>query len=107
MILKPTELGLKIEKPDDALYLQIKAIYNDMASDLQLSTPYIPAALAGAGANVAYSYNRSLIESVSGGAHAFVSEGTISKQQINVPPGIPQTAIHDNRTFEGWRHAVA
>jgi hypothetical protein len=51
-----------------------------------------------------YTFKRALIESVAGGSHAFISEGTLLRQQIQIQPGIIQNAITDNRTFEGWRH---
>ena len=98
------ELGLRIEKPTDELYSRIKAIYDDFAAELQLGTPYSPETVLGANAQTGYAFCRALIESVAGGSHAFVSEGQLTRQQIQIPPGIPQMAVQDRRTFEGWRH---
>ena len=95
-------LGLNMEKPDQALYDIIKAIYDDIENELELRTPYQPATLLGSNSTVDYSFHRGILESIDGGSDIFISEGTLTKlpqQQIN-----QQIAIQDNRTFEGWRH---
>ena len=94
------ELGLNIEKPDDELYSTIKAIYQDIESELELRNPYNPNVLLAISNPCQYSLRRALIESVDSGADVFISEGTLSKQ--NLPNG--QTATQDKRIFEGWRH---
>jgi hypothetical protein len=97
-------LGLPIERPTDMLYSHIRAIYQDFAAELELQLGYDPN-VAIAGMNTApYTFKRALIESVAGGSHVFMSEGTLSRQQLQIQPGIIQNAITDNRTFEGWRH---
>jgi hypothetical protein len=101
------QLGLPIEKPNDELYKLIKQIYDDIAKELELTTPYDPNVLLGSQSSVDYSMPRTLVESAKGGSHAFVSEGRLSRQQVQVQPGILQDAIRDNRTFEGWRHRNA
>lgn len=97
------ELGLKIHKPDQPLYQKIKAIFDDMATQMELGTPFSPDAVLGNSAQAQYAYTRALIESVDGGSHAFASEGRLLRQQIQVGP-VPQIAIQDTRTYEGWRH---
>jgi len=98
------DLGLPIETPDDALYNLIKQIYDDIASDLQLTIPFDPNVILGANQNTTYSFQRVLIESVEGGSHAFISEGALVRQQIQPQRGVVQMVIADNRQFEGWRH---
>lgn len=98
------DLGLRVEKPDQALYLQIKAIYDDVASEMELGRPYNPEALLGTNNQAQYSFTRALIESVTGGSDAFISEGSLNRQQVQIPPGIPQIALQDRRTYDRWRH---
>jgi hypothetical protein len=99
-------LGLPVEKPSQTLYEKIKAIYDDFASELQLTAPYDPARLAAAQPQTPYLMVRGLIESVDGGSDMFVSEGVLATQQIVTPQG-PRNAVNDQRTFEGWRHPNA
>lgn len=101
------QLGLPIEKPNDDLYKLVKKIYDDIAAELELATPYDPNVLLAAQPTVDYSAARGLVESAVGGSHAFFSEGRLTRQQMQVQPGIVQTAIRDDRTFEGWRHRDA
>lgn len=98
------ELGLNIERPDDALYKQIKAIYDDFAVELQLGEPYSPDVVLGTQQQVQYRYKRALIESVAAGSHSFVSEGTLTRRQAQIAPGVTQVAVEDRRTMEGWIH---
>lgn len=98
------ELELKIEKPDENLYELIKSIYDDITSELEISSPFDPNMILGVNNQVNYLFRRALIESIDGGCHVFVSEGELKRQPIQVRPGITQLAVHDTRTFEGWRH---
>jgi hypothetical protein len=106
------ELGLKIEKPDDALYAIIKSIYDDFKKDMELDVPFEPQLLFAGSSTHQYSCKRVIIESIAGGIDAFITEGQLTKQVIHpqaMPAGmmqntLPQTVIQDNRTFEGWRH---
>lgn len=98
------ELGLPIEKPDDEFYVLIKAIYDDIADELELALSYDPNSLLGIDDVKDYCLPRALIESVSGGSHRFYSEGKLVRTQVQQQPGVVQFAIQDNRTFEGWRH---
>jgi hypothetical protein len=101
------ELGLKVERPDDALYAKLKAIYDDFAAELKLAEPYSPdVALAGQ-PHVDYQVRRALVESVAGGSHVFVSQGRLAQRQVQAAPGVVQMAVEDRRTLEGWRHENA
>lgn len=97
------DLGLNVETPDESEYQIIKRIYDDIALDLQLTTPYDRNLVIGAANNLTYSFRRALLESVGGGSHSFVSDGTLSRQQVQVQPGVMQDAIADQRSFEGWK----
>jgi len=97
------ELGLPIEKPNDDLYSLIKRIYDDIANELQLTVPYDPRILVGAANEADYCFRRALIESVAGGTHVFISEGKLSKRQVQTQPNVVETRVHDQRLFEGWR----
>jgi hypothetical protein len=99
------ELGLRVQRPDDALYAVIKRVYDDFAADLQLGEPWSPElALAGQPA-VDYEIRRALIESVDGGAHVFTSRGQLIRRRVQTPQGV-QVGIEDRRTLEGWLHHV-
>jgi hypothetical protein len=97
------ELGLNIEKPDDALYKIIKNIYDDIESELELTTAFDPNQILGANQTKKYSAKRVIIESIAGGSYYFVSEGILSRQIIQIQPGMAQYVINDQRTFEGWK----
>lgn len=101
------ELGLPIEKPDDELYTLIKAVYDDIAAELELAVPYDPNSFLGAENAKDYSLPRALVESVAGGSHCFRSEGKLMRTQVQPKPGIIQMAVQDTRIFEGWRHENA
>lgn len=101
------ELGLPVEKPSWELYKLIKEIYEDTSAELELRIPYDPNLLLGSNEAVNYSISRGLVESREGGSHAFISEGILTRQQIQLQPGTMQDAIGDQRQFEGWRHRNA
>lgn len=82
-------------------------VYDDLGSELELRTPYDPNFLLAGKAQTPYSLPRGLIESVDGGSHVFVSEGVLTQQQVQGPQGVTQNAIHDQRSFEGWRYREA
>lgn len=94
------ELGLNIEKPDDELYSVIKEIHKDIENEMELRTPFNPNVLLATANPYNYSMRRALIESTEGGCDVFISEGSLTKQ--NLPNG--KQAIQDNRTFEAWKH---
>lgn len=96
-------LGLKVEKPDDNLYKLIKKIFDDISKEMELTTPYAPMAMLGANPTAPYSFTRSLVESVAGGRDRFLSEGIITKTNVQIAPGVMKPALDDQRTFEGWK----
>jgi len=98
------ELGLNIEKPDDSLYLLIKAIYDDIQNELQLTQKYDPRQVLGSNQQARYSFRRALIESISGGSDYFVSEGTLVQSTVQAQPNVVKIAIEDQRDYEGWKH---
>jgi ClpP class serine protease len=98
------DLGLNVERPDDALYDLMKKIYDDISDELKLTEPYSPIVLLGEQDVATYELKRALIESTDGGSHQFVSEGRLSRHRIPGPGGIVQEGVQDNRRFEGWRH---
>lgn len=101
------DLALTVEKPDAALYLKLKSIYDSFAAEMELGLPYNPEAVLGSNAQVPYRYCRALLESVHHGSHAFVSEGILTRQQVSIPGGMSQLAVADRRTFEGWKFTHA
>jgi hypothetical protein len=104
------ELGLPVEEPNESLYKLISGIYKDIASELELTSPYDPNSFLGAANTKNYTFPRALIESIAGGSDVFVSEGILTRTKIPVMPGMPgmpamvQEGIQDTRSFEGWRH---
>jgi hypothetical protein len=98
------ELGLKVERPDDALYATIRDLHRSYATEMKFGSPLNPEAELGGQPQATYSHVRALIESTAGGSHHFVSEGTLNRQQVQVAPGVMRPAVADLRSFEGWRH---
>lgn len=99
------DLGLNVDIPDDPLYDICRRIHESIAHELRLATPYEPAIELGEADAKKYRFTRALIESVEGGSHRFVSEGTLMKGS-GTEPGKPM-AITDIRSFEGWRYEGA
>jgi hypothetical protein len=98
------QLRLPIETPTWDLYRLIQKLYDDIAAELQFTTAYNPNLILGGNNTASYSLTRALIESAEAGSHAFISEGSLSRQQIQLQPGLVGDAINDQRQFEGWRH---
>lgn len=94
------ELGLNIEKPTMELYTIIKEVFQDIESELELRSPFKPQLMVNNQNPYSYKFRRALIESIDGGCDVFISEGSLFKQ--NLPTG--QSAISDDRHFEGWKH---
>jgi hypothetical protein len=101
------QLRLPIGNPNAEQYEIIKAIYDDVANELDFGSPYDPNVILGVENTAQYCLPRALIESRKGGSHVFHSEGVLSRQQVQVQPGIVQQALQDERKFEGWRHRNA
>ncbi|MDL2286923.1 hypothetical protein LJC24_05790 [Desulfococcaceae bacterium OttesenSCG-928-F15] len=98
------ELGLKVEEPDGELYALIKALYEDIRAELLLNEAHDPGRYLGTKARAPYSFKRSLLESLEGGSHFFLSEGEYTRVPV---PGGMQESLGDDRIFEGWRHIEA
>ncbi len=94
-------LGLNIIKPDDSLYVIIKAIYDDISAELGFGETFDPRSMI-KNHNGEYTIKRGLIESLPGGSYAFISQGKIVMQAIQTPAG-QQQRINDDRIFEGWK----
>lgn len=102
------ELGLDIVKPSQEEYLTIKALYSDIRNEMLMNTPYDPKTILGTNTFVDYAYKRASIESLHGGSDYFISEGKLTRIQVQNQPGTPpQIAVSDQRTFEGWKHENA
>lgn len=97
-------LGLAIDRPDDALYAQIKAIYDDFACELRLNEPFSQELELGSAEQINYELRRGLVESVSGGSHVFVSRGQMTRRQIQAQPGVLMQGVESRLVQEGWIH---
>jgi hypothetical protein len=97
-------LGLKVEKPDDNLYKFIKAVYDDISTELGFGLPFNFRSLARVNSGE-YKLKKALIESISGGSNYFVTRGKISEAAIQqLPSTPPQQAIKHETVFEGWKY---
>jgi len=97
-------LGLNIVSPSQETYKELKLWYNDVINELELKNPYNPADLLSSKNEMQYTFKRCLIESISYGQDAFISIGTLMKNEIPIDGGVPKIAISDKRIFEGWSH---
>lgn len=100
------DLRLPIVKPDDELYEVIRALQDDIRTELCLNQRFEPAFVVGGNAAAGYECPRALVESVSGGSDRMISRGVINALTVNGPAG-PQPAFMDQRQFEGWEHEPA
>lgn len=98
------ELGLKVERPTDALYALLRDLHRSYATEMKFGIPLSPETALAGKPQASYSHVRAAVESTGGGSHRFVSEGTYTRQQVQIAPGIMQPAVSDSRTFEGWKH---
>ena len=83
-----------------------KKVHESYSEELNLLRAYNPQeilASAKLGNGVAYSIPRALVEGTAGGCHRFVSEEQMQVVQIPIQGSVPQPALQDDRTFEGWR----
>ncbi len=98
------EMGLSVEKPSIEFYKTLRQVHASYTEQMKLLEQFSPQTVLGTNPASAYSAIRGLLESTSGGCYAFVSEGTMTKSMVALPPsGVMQEAITDSRTFEGWR----
>jgi hypothetical protein len=94
------ELGLPVQIPTKEEYDVIKAIYDDISAELELSLPFNQNVILGAQNSAQYKIIRGLVESTAFGSHAFISEGTISRQRV--PQLGPQEIIAQIPTRDEW-----
>ena len=92
------ELGLNIVKPSEEQYALIKKIYDDINEELLFSRPFSISEVNGA-----YAIRRCLLESVTGGADYFATEGVVFRGKT----ADGQIAIQNRVNFEGWRHDMS
>lgn len=102
-------LGLHVEKPTMVLYRIIKAIYDDISTELEFENPYNPHILLNQQNPYHYSFRRGLIESLYNGTDVYISEGDLSMTTVGgmmspMGPVPVQNQLQDNRIFEGWKH---
>lgn len=90
------DLAHRLLKPQD-----IKSLSNEM----ELRIPFQMNTYAARTGAVDYSFTRAVIESTVHGAHHFVSEGRVETTELTTVdgPALKQTAVQDQRTFDGWR----
>ena len=97
-------MGLNVEKPSIDFYRTLKQVHASYTEQMKLLEQFSPQTVLGTNASGSYSEIRGLLESTKGGCYGFVSEGTMTKTMVPMPPtGAMQEAITDSRTFEGWR----
>ena len=80
--------GFPIETPSWEFYYLIKELYDNIAEELELTTPFDVNSVLGSQDRASYTFQRALIESVSGGSHRYVSEGEVVRQRVEVQPGL-------------------
>jgi len=95
-------LGLTIEKPSANLYVVLRDIQSSITAEMKLLDRYSPELTLGAQQMAQLAEVRGLVESTDGGCYGFVTEGTLTKVQVQTPAGM-QDAVSDQRTFEGWK----
>jgi len=93
------DLGLQVEEADKRNAELINSIFETISRQLELNIPFDPKKLLNNKDMVDYNCKRALIQSIEGGKHLFISEGTLTKQcnETNI-------TIHNTLTFEGWRY---
>jgi len=92
-------LGLNIKKPDDELYVVIKAIYDDLSEELELRKHFNPAEILGPKEEEFYVVKRAILESLPFGQYAFITRGRVSRVVMEDEKRIQ---IQDQRFYEGW-----
>lgn len=97
------ELGLKVEKPSAEFYEVLRSLYQNISAALKLRDRFSPDTEVAQNDSVHYRLRRGLIESAEHGSHQFISEGILTKVQVQQPGGLPGIGFQDNRVFEGWQ----
>ncbi|MBW4708123.1 hypothetical protein KX928_10020 [Roseobacter sp. YSTF-M11] len=97
-------LGLPVEKPSVDFYDILKSVHRSYSQQMKLAEPFNLQTVGPPNQATQYQLVRGIIESVDGGSHGFVTEGTIIRSMVQPPPpNPPQEQFQDQRTFEGWR----
>lgn len=97
------ELGLKVDKPSEEFYQVLRALYKNVSATLKLRDRFSPDTEVAQHNSVRYRLRRGLIESKEHGSHQFISEGVLTRVQVQQPGGPPGIGFQDNRVFEGWQ----
>jgi hypothetical protein len=98
------ELGLPVEKPNLEQYGHIKAIYDDLSSELELRTPWNPNGILKDKQSANYQVKRGLIETISHGSDCYLSTGTLQRIAMPTANGMALQAVQDDRTMDRWTH---
>lgn len=90
-------LGLPVIEADAAGERALRRLRTEIIDEFDARTPFVPDQLlaCGAGGPVEYRGVRALVESVSHGAHHYVSQGELSRAEDG--------SIKDRRRCDGWR----
>ena len=100
------ELGLPIETPSSEFYETLKVLYDIISLELKLTEPLninTLSVMLGNSDQVACTFTRGFIESVAGGSHAFLTEGTLTRRQGQDEFGQISQGVGFQPDFEGWR----
>lgn len=100
------DLGLPVEKPNDALYNILKSLYCEFRDEMNLYEPFPPIPTDPDKKEIEYKVVRAVIESVEGGSDQFISKGTLvaqALQETGMGNLIPIQFL-DYRQSEGWKH---
>ncbi len=100
-------LGLPVETPSEEFYGIIKAWYDDVSSELSLTERFEPnllAAIMGNDNEARCDFRRGLLESAEGGSHVFMTEGKLTRRQVQDEFGQIAHGVEFQVQFEGWRH---
>ena len=92
-------LRLPIEIPSWEFYGLIKDIYDDIAGELELTTQYEMNSILRGEDQIDYAFRRALIESVAGGSHVFISEGTLTRVIVEAQLGHARRTIRRPTPF--------
>ncbi len=101
------QLGLPIETPSAEFYGTLKELYDIIASELQLTEPFDLNSLGiivGNRDQVPCTFTRGLIESLDGGSHVRLTEGELSRHQVQDQAGQISQGVGFEPHFDGWRH---
>ncbi len=94
-------LGLPVVEVDAWEEALLERVRRDIIAEFEARTPFVPEQLlacSGGDGPVAYRAVRALVESVAHGAHHYVSEGELSRNEDG--------SVRDRRRCDGWRKAA-